>query len=196
MKIIGITGGVGAGKSEVLNIISDMCNCIIVRADELAKSLEAKGEVCYEALIKLLSSDILDDNMEIVPQKMARSIFESDDTEILSKVNAIIHPQVKKRILSMIDSEFQKGEAEYFFIEAALLIEDNYDLICDELWYIYADEHIRAQRLATSRGYSQEKIAGIMASQLDDSTFREKCDRVIDNSRSIEDTYNQLKELL
>lgn len=196
MKIIGITGGVGAGKSEVLNIISDMCNCIIVRADELAKSLEAKGEVCYEALIKLLSSDILDDNMEIVPQKMARSIFESDDTEILSKVNAIIHPQVKKRILSMIDSESQKGEAEYFFIEAALLIEDNYDLICDELWYIYADEHIRAQRLTTSRGYSQEKIAGIMASQLDDSTFREKCDRVIDNSRSIEDTYNQLKELL
>ncbi len=96
----------------------------------------------------------------------------------------------------MKDSESQKGEAEYFFIEAALLIEDNYDLICDELWYIYADEHIRAQRLATSRGYSQEKIAGIMASQLDDSTFREKCDRVIDNSRSIEDTYNQLKELL
>lgn len=197
LKVIGITGGVGSGKSQILSELEKLCVCRIIRADELAKALEKKGEVCYEALIKLLGRDILsEEDEEIVPSKMASRIFTSNDSNILEKVNGIIHPEVKKRILKYIDDEKQADLIDYFFIEAALLIEDHYDLICDELWYVYADEDTRTKRLIDSRGYSTAKIKGIMESQLDDETFRKYCRNVIDNSGDIKDSVRQLEEIL
>ena len=196
MKVIGITGGVGAGKSKVLKLIEDKCKCIIIRADELAKQLELKGEVCYLPLIKLLSESILNEDGDIDPAKMASAIFENDDKQILNRVNEIIHPEVKNRIISMIEEERRKDIIDYFFIEAALLIEDNYEKICDELWYIFADRETRSNRLKETRGYSDEKISGIMASQLDEDTFRQHCRVTIDNSGSLEDTIAQIDALL
>ena len=95
----------------------------------------------------------------------------------------------------MIKEARQKGFA-FFFIEAALLIEDHYDKIVDELWYIYADEDIRRKRLKESRGYSDEKIDGIFDSQSSDDTFRKHCSVVIDNSGSIKETREQIKQYL
>lgn len=194
MKIIGITGGVGAGKTEVIKIIEQLCSCVVVTADRLARSLEQKGEVCYMPLVELLGRDVLDEAGEIDAGKMARMIFSKDADDLLAKVNAIVHPAVKTRILEMISDEEKKG-TDYFFIEAALLIEDHYDTIVDEMWYIYADEDIRRQRLKESRGYSDEKIDEIFASQNSDEVFRRFCSVVIDNSGSIEDTRKQLTEL-
>lgn len=94
----------------------------------------------------------------------------------------------------MIREEEKKG-TDYFFIEAALLIEDHYDTIVDEMWYIYADEDTRRKRLKESRGYSDSKIDDIFASQSSDDVFRRFCSVVIDNSGSIEDTKIQLTEL-
>lgn len=196
MKVIGITGGVGSGKTEVLSFIENMVDCIVIRADELAKSLEKSDEVCYQPLVDLLGVAILGSDNEIDYKKMATAIFSSDTEDILSKVNNIIHPEVKKRILSMIDIEKNKGQIEYFFIEAALLIEDNYDTICDEMWYIYTDVSIRRQRLKESRGYSDSKIDSIIKSQLDDAVFRRYCKYTIDNSGRIEETKRQLETLL
>ncbi len=196
MKTVGITGGVGAGKSEVLKAISGMCRCIIVTADDLARSLEVKGEVCYEPLVELLGTGILAPDKEIDPKKMAQVIFAEGAEDLLKGVNAIVHPAVKERILCMIDEAADAGEADFFFIEAALLIEDHYDKIVDELWYIYADEDTRRDRLRTSRGYSDEKIDGIFESQSDDEVFRKYCAVVIDNSGSIEDTKKQLLQIL
>ncbi len=196
MKVIGITGGVGAGKSEVLKLIKDMCACTVVIADDLARSLEVKGEVCYEPLVELLRDDVLADDGQIDPKKMARMIFADGAEDILKKVNAIVHPAVKTRILSLIDAERKRKEKDYFFIEAALLIEDGYDKIADELWYIYADADIRRDRLKKSRGYSDEKIDDIMDSQSSEKTFRKYCKVVIDNSGTLADTAGQLSQLL
>ena len=194
MKTIGITGGVGAGKSEVLDLIEKMCSCTAVRADELAKSLEVRGEVCYEPLVELLGKDVLDEDGQIDRRKMAHMIF-ADGGDLLDEVNAIVHPAVKKRIKKMIKDEARSGSADYFFIEAALLIEDGYDKIVDELWYVYADENVRRDRLRKSRGYSDEKISDIMASQNSDEVFRQYCTVVIDNSGSLEETENQLSAI-
>ena len=65
MKIIGITGGVGAGKTEVIKMIEQLCSCIVVTADRLARKLEQKGEVCFEPLLDLLGDEVLDENGEI-----------------------------------------------------------------------------------------------------------------------------------
>ena len=194
MKIIGITGGVGAGKTEVIKMIEQLCSCIVVTADRLARKLEQKGEVCFEPLLDLLGDEVLDENGVIDAAKMARMIFAPGAEDLLAGVNAIVHPAVKTRILQMIREEEKKG-TDYFFIEAALLIEDHYDTIVDEMWYIYADEDTRRKRLKESRGYSDSKIDDIFASQSSDDVFRRFCSVVIDNSGSIEDTKIQLTEL-
>lgn len=196
MKVIGITGGVGAGKSEVLKLIRDMCRCIIVTADELARSLEVKGEVCFEPLVALLGDEVLGEDGEIDAKKMAGMIFAEGAQDILAKVNAIVHPAVKDRILSMIDDAKRSQKFDLFFIEAALLIEDGYDRIVDELWYVYADENVRRNRLKKSRNYSDEKITEIMDSQSSDDVFRRYCKVVIDNSGDISDTKKQIEKVL
>lgn len=194
LKVIGITGGVGAGKSQVLDIIKENCKCRIIIADELAKSLEQKGGSCYEPLRNLLGDDVLSEDEKIDPKKMAQMIFADD--ELLMKVNEIIHPAVKEEILRIIDDTVREGVYEYLFIEAALLIEDGYDLICDDLWYVYASVNTRSNRLKAGRGYSDEKIKSIMDSQLDEEIFRKYCSVVIDNDGDIEDTKSQIVEIL
>ena len=194
LRVIGITGGVGAGKSEVLRIISENCNCRIIIADEIAKELEGKGGICYGPLRELMGDGILDEELRIDPKKMAAAIFA--DEELLAKVNEIIHPAVKDEILRIIDETQAEGIYDYLFIEAALLIEDGYDLICDELWYVYAPEGIRRRRLSLSRGYSDEKITSIMKSQLDDEIFRKYCSVVINNDKDVETVKEQIVKIL
>lgn len=194
MKIIGITGGVGAGKSQVLTYIEDKYNCKIIRADEAAHLLELPGQECYKKLVELLGKDILNDDETIDKKKMADCIFR--DKSILEKVNQIIHPEVKKYIINQIAAEQEAKKVQFFFIEAALLIEEHYDEIVDEMWYIHCDADIRAKRLSQTRHYSDEKIADIMAKQLSEEEFRNNCQRVIINNGDLKETYLQIDEIL
>ena len=93
---------------------------------------------------------------------------------MLEKLNAIVHPAVKEYIKRAIEKEREYG-TPFFVIEAALLIEDKYDEICDELWYIYADEQTRIERLKLHRGYSEEKIRDLFANQLSEEEFFQHC---------------------
>lgn len=77
-------------------------------------------------------------------------------------------------------------------LEAALLIEEHYDEICDELWYIYTREDIRKERLMRSRGYSPEKVQQIFDSQLQEAVYRKQCKVVIDNNGTVEDAIRQI----
>ncbi|MCM1538865.1 MAG: dephospho-CoA kinase [bacterium] len=194
MKIIGITGGVGAGKSMLLSYIERHYPCRVVYADVTAKQLQEKGGACYTQLVRLLGSEVLSEDGRIDKTKMAQKIF-ADDT-LLAAVNAIVHPAVKQTILAEIQKERTAGQVGYFFIEAALLIEEHYDEICDELWYIYADEDARVKRLADARGYAEEKTEAIMKNQLAEEAFRRHCRVVIDNSRTPEEAYAQIDRQL
>lgn len=194
MKIIGITGGVGAGKSQILSYIQDHYHSRIVRADEVAHLVKEPGQSCYKGLIDLLGEKILNEDGTIHKGKMAEKIFS--DKQLLEKVNALMHPEVKKYILNQIQLEQERGEVEYFFIEAALLIEEHYDEIVDELWYIHADVDVRKQRLMQSRNYSAQKVADIMRGQLREEDFRKHCKEVISNNGDLEETYKQIKQIM
>lgn len=170
MITIGITGGVGAGKSSILSYLKAHYNCTVLLADNLASELKQKGEVCYAPIVSLLGDGILDLMGNIDNKKMAALIF--DNEELLGKVNAIIHPEVKKEIVRRIEEAGRSLKTDYFFLEAALLIEEHYDEILDEIWYVYASERVRRKRLKKSRGYSDSKIDNIMASQLSEEEFR------------------------
>ncbi len=194
MKVIGITGGVGSGKSALLAYIAEKYNCKVILADKAAHRVEAPGEPCYEKLVELLSESILNEDGTINKEKMAACIFRSED--MLEKVNGIVHPAVKTFILGEIERERKEGALDFLFIEAALLIEDGYLDIVDEMWYIYALEDIRRSRLKETRKYSDEKVTSIMDSQLSEEEFRKHCKVVIDNSGALAAAYAQIDKKL
>ena len=193
-KAVGITGGVGAGKSRVLRLLEKHACCRVIIADELAKKLQLPGERCYEAVTALLGTQILQKDGTICRPAMASLIY--GDEELRRQVNEIIHPAVTEEIRSAVCREKNEGKLRFLFIEAALLIENGFDRICDELWYVYAPEEVRRQRLRTDRGYSDEKISAIMASQLSEAEFRRACGVVIDNSGSVEETEKQIIDII
>lgn len=194
MRLIGITGGVGAGKSTILEYIKAHYLCRIYLADEVAHVVKEPGQPCYKALTELLGSEILDKDGQIHKGRMAEKIFR--DENLLEQVNAIVHPAVQEFLLEKIREARQEGQTELFFIEAALLIECGYRNIVDEMWYIYAGEGIRRERLRESRGYSPEKIEQIMSSQLTEEAFRAGSDFVIDNSGTPEESFRQIRRKL
>lgn len=194
MKTIGITGGIGAGKSQVLSYIKERYCCRIILADEVAHLVKEPGQPCYQALVQLLGMEILENDNTIDKKKMAAIIFA--DKLLLEAVNRIIHPAVKEYITNAIDTEKRENKLDFLFVEAALLIEEGYGRLVDELWYIYAQIPVRRVRLKESRGYSDELIDSILVRQLSDETYRENCQIIIDNSGSLEETYRQIKEKL
>ena len=191
MKFIGITGGVGAGKSTVLALLKDNFNCKVLLADEVAAELMTPGHDCFDRVVALKwPESVLDCQGKIDRLKMAKFMFA--DNSLREQVNAIVHPAVEQEVLNQVETERERHNIEYFFFEAALLIECGYGKLVDEMWYVFATENIREKRLMESRGYSKERINNMMSCQRSDESFRANCQFVIDNSGSPEDTLAQI----
>ncbi len=194
MHFIGITGGVGAGKTEILQYIRQHYKCEIYLADEVAHQVKRAGTACFARLVELLGEEIVSADGEIDKAVMADRIFS--DAGLLEKVNAIVHPAVKEYLLEKLALAKENPKLELFFVEAALLIETGYGQLVDEMWYIYADEEVRRMRLKEARGYQNDKIDRIMESQLSEEEFRKSSDFIIDNSGTLADTYRQINKKL
>ncbi len=193
-NIIGITGGVGAGKSTLLSYIKDNYNCLVILSDDVANDIKKKGFPAYDALVEALGRGILSEDGEIDKALMAKTIF--NDKNKLKTVNNILHPAVNQYIINIVDDERKRGVYDFVFVEAALLIENGYDKIVDEMWYVYADEDTRRKRLKASRGYSDQKVTDIFKSQLSDELFREHCAFVIDNSGEDSKAFSEIDNRL
>lgn len=194
MKVIGITGGVGSGKSALLAAIKTEYDCEILLADQIAHFLKEPEQSCYGPIVQLLGEDVLDERGWIDRNKMAEKIFA--DRLLLERVNAIVHPAVKQYIQEVITQEKKKQKLDFLFVEAALFLEAGYQDMADQVWYIYAKKQVREQRLQQGRGYSLEKIHSIMEKQLSEDVFYQKCDVVIDNSGSLEESMQQVRKEL
>lgn len=194
MRIIGITGGIGAGKSSVLELLEKNFNAFIIKADDVAKGTMEIGNAGYNKVLEIFGDEILDSVGAINRTKLAEIVFNNHQKLIV--LNSIIHPLVKKLITEQIGQLKCEEKYDYVFIEAALLIESHYDIICDELWYIYTPDEIRIQRLKASRGYDDQKIKDIFANQLQPEMFKKHCKVIIENDKSLEDTLEQLKKIL
>lgn len=191
MKFIGITGGVGAGKSEILSYLAKRPQTRVMLADEIAHELMEPGTECYARIVETFAGeDILEPDGRFDRGKLATVIF-SDATK-RKQMNDIVHPAVKEHVKCQAKEEAERGELRLLVLEAALLIEEHYDEICDELWYIYTREKIREERLIKNRGYSPEKVRQIFASQLKDEIYRSHCSVIIDNNGSVDDAYRQI----
>ena len=192
MKVIGITGGVGAGKSQALQYMQETWGAYVCYADNIGHMLQQPGELCYKRIVDAFGVHILDDTKQINRKKLAKIIFSDEEKRLA--LNAIMHPSIKERIRKLIQAENEKG-TKHFLVEAALLIEDAYEQICEEVWYVYAPEDVRRERLKQTRGYTDEKIEQIFTSQLSDREYREHCKVIIDNCEGVERMYEQIDAL-
>lgn len=191
IKVLGITGGVGAGKSTVLTYLQEKYHAGVLQLDAAAHVLMEPGRECYDQIVAAFGRDILAENGAIDRGRLYQKAFVSEKQ--VKRLNGIVHPQVKEYVKRWIEEKRAEGEAPFLVLEAALLLEDHYDLICDEIWFIFVKDEVRAQRLAASRGYTAEKTAQILKNQRSEEQFRAACQFVVDNSSDfLENTYEQI----
>lgn len=189
MKIIGVTGGVGAGKSTVLNYLEKRYGAKLILADLVGHEVMEPGHEAYEQVVKAFGQEIVSEDNTIDRKTLGAIVFADEKKRMI--LNRIIHPAVRQEILRRLE-EAKLSHMLYVVVEAALFLEENYDAFCDETWYIYTDEKIRRQRLKESRGYSDERIDQIFRSQKTHEEFQKRCLFMIDNNGSEEETFRQI----
>lgn len=189
MKIIGVTGGVGAGKSTVLNYLEKRYGAKLILADLVGHEVMEPGYEAYEQVVKAFGQEIVSEDKTIDRKALGAIVFADEKKRMI--LNRIIHPAVRQEILRRLE-EAELLHLSYVVVEAALFLEENYDAFCDETWYIYTDEKIRRQRLKESRGYSDERIDQIFRSQKTHEEFQKRCLFMIDNNGSEEETFRQI----
>ena len=178
--ILGLTGGVGSGKSTVTRILQEEYGFKLLLTDDIAKQLELPGGSCYEAMVKVFGEEILADGYgsRIDNPRLAAKIYA--DPEALETVNNIVHPAVWRYVSDYIDKYSMEG-GQHIAVETALPCTA-FRKMCDEIWFIYTEREIRIKRLMSDRGYTLDKSESIISRQLSDEEFRAYADVVIDNS--------------
>lgn len=187
--ILGITGGVGSGKTMVLKYFHEKFQAEIIEMDQVGKMISKSGQSAYQKILDTFGTKLKDSKTcEIDRAKLAAIVFQNN--EKLEQLNQIIHPLVKEYVLNKI--KIAKENNEFLIIESAILFEAGYESYCDAICYIYADEKIRYDRLRKNRGYTDEKTKIIISNQNSESFYKENCDYIIDNSMTQESTYAQI----
>lgn len=194
MKMIGITGGVGSGKSEVLKVLKEDYHAHIIMADQVAHELMEPGKASYDGIRKAFGEEVLNEDGTIHRETLGKIVFQ--EKEKLEQLNSITHIAVDHEILKRI-SRIKKTERNPLIVcEAALLVGAEYESLFEQLWYVYAKEEIRYERLRNSRGYTDEKICQMMKNQKSEEEFQKAATHVIDNSGNLEETKRQIKDIL
>ena len=194
MRVIGITGGVGAGKSAVLKYLKAIPGVRVLEADQVGHLLMEPGMECFQRIREHFGERVIAEDGSLDRAAVAHIIFS--DKKELEWQNALMHPAIKEWIRQELELERQQGACKLFVVEAALLIEDHYEDLCEAFWYLYTRPELRRERLKESRGYSDEKIDSIFARQRTDAEFRSHCREVIDNNGTKEELYGQIDLLL
>lgn len=191
MFVIGITGGVGSGKTLVAKIAGKKYNANLLIADELGHIVMKPGNNAYNRIVEKFGKDILEADGKIDRKKLADIVFNNDNARLY--INGIIHPEVIKYIEDYINS--RKSQDGYIILETAVMYETGCDKFCDEIWYIHAPADTRIKRLSKNRKYTEEKSRLIIDKQKPDKFFMERAGRVIENPGSIKELENTINSL-
>ncbi len=193
MKVIGITGGIGSGKSTVLGMLKDRYGAGIIVSDELGHLSMKKGTDTYLRIVKEFGEDILDGSGSIDRGRLSKILLSSE--EKLKIQNSIVHPFVIALIREKIEN-FRKEGKSIAAVESAILFEAGCDSLCDEVWFVTADAEVRIRRLISDRGYTYDKAKAFICRQKSDEFFLERCSKVIYNNGDIENLSKQLEKCI
>ena len=191
--VIGITGGIGSGKSVVTSLLRDKFDAAVIDTDTIGHEVMETGKSAYKKVVEIFGNKVLAEDGSIDRKKLGNLVF--DNRELLFKLNDIIHPAVEVEVDKRI-AEFIKKNYKYIALETALLIKVGYNRKCDKVWFVYADKDIRLKRLYNNRGVEKEKAIKIFESQNSEEEFRNIADDIINNSGSESETEIQIKNIL
>ncbi|WHH59934.1 dephospho-CoA kinase [Petroclostridium sp. X23] len=183
MKIIGLTGGTGSGKSTVAGMAKQL-NVKVIDADVVARQVVNPGEQALIEIVSVFGSDILLDNGQLDRKKLGSIVFS--DKEKLKLLNRITHKYIVNEIQREIQSEMKKGTYDYIMIDAAVLIESGLYNICDAIWVVSADKEERIRRIMNRDRLSYNEAINRINSQLDEKELKKHASAVINNDNDID----------
>ncbi|MCI9362131.1 MAG: dephospho-CoA kinase [Hungatella sp.] len=188
-RFIALTGGVGSGKSRILETLKENFPAAILQTDLVAKDLEEPGQPGFEALKKAFGEEIVDDTGRLRKEAMVRLVF--GDYKTREKINVLIHPLVWE----FVKQWCRRTEEPVAVVESALLPENPHDFFT-EVWYVHTSRENRIQRLMDSRGYSIERCIQMIEGQPSEEEYRRQADCVIDNNGTEEEIYGQIRKIM
>lgn len=192
MKIIGITGNSGSGKSSVSEIIAKKCdNSIIIDADKIAKSMAAINTKYYNAIKKEFGKDILKANLEIDRKKLANIIFNNDEKRDV--LNRITFKYVVSNIKQKINLNKNK---EVIILDIPLLFESGLDEICDITLGIIADKNVKIERICKRDKININQAENRINKQLEDKILEKNCNYIIENNGSLKELNEKLQNFI
>ncbi|MGN1231333.1 MAG: dephospho-CoA kinase [Anaerotignum sp.] len=193
MKVIGLTGGTGSGKSVVSKSLAE-AGAVIVDADKIAHEIILKGEPAYQEIIEYYGTGILDEDGNIIRKKLGEIVFH--DEEKLAFLNRCTHKYICAEVDRQIAAAKAEGTVKAIVLDAPLLLEAGLEQVCDGVWVVYADPEVRAQRVMARDGVTYELAKARIANQKSWEEYKQAADTVIDNSKDLPYLQEQLSELL
>ena len=178
MKIVGLTGGIGSGKSTVLKQFEDL-GINTYSADKVAKKLINSNEDIIESIKSLFGDNIYDNNI-LDTIKLSKIVFQ--DSHKLESLNSIIHPAVAKDFKSFIKT----NHGDYIVKEVAIIFETNTEDNYDKIILVKAPLEDRIKRVVLRDNITKDDVIRRVNNQIDDSTIIDKCDYIIDNNNLTE----------
>ena len=189
MFVIGLTGGIGTGKTSVSNILSSL-GASMINADKIGHKIYEPNSEGWMEVVNAFGKEILNENQEIDRKKLGSIVFK--DKKYLDQLNSITHP----RIYSEIESELQplsNNNVTVSVVEAALLIEAKWTSLADQVWVTVSNENIIYKRLEKRDGLNIEAIKARISSQMSTKEKLKFADVIIKNDSIIKDLEKEVQ---
>lgn len=193
MKIIGLTGGIGAGKSTVTEILLKE-GYPVIDADRISRKITEKGSPVLEKIAGVFGNDMILPGGELDRKKLASLVFS--DSEKRLRLEEITTKEVVRIISKKLDRMKSRGQTGPVFIDAPLLFESGADRLTDLVWTVDADISVRIERVCARDGATPQEVRDRIAAQMSSSRRAERSAEVIDNSKGKDELCRQVKELL
>lgn len=184
LKILGVTGGIGSGKSSVARILKDL-GAVLIDADSISKAVTARGGKALEELAGYFGEAILDGSGELDRKTVAGMVFK--DPVKLHALEAITHKHIIARILESVENLRSRGRTEVVALDVPIPVEHGFLDTADEVWVVTADMESRIARIMERSGYSHEEARDRINSQMKDEEYLLVADEVIRNDGSMEE---------
>ena len=190
MLTIGLTGGIGSGKSTVAQILGEF-GAQILDADKVAHTTYAPGAPAYDSVIAAFGNDVLAADRTIDRKKLGAIVFGSP--ERLNKLTSIVWPATRESIRRNVAELRASGAKLPIIVEAAILIEANWQPLFDEIWLVRASREQVVDRIESQRGLKPAETEARIRAQLSDEERSKHANLVIENNGSIQELRTLLK---
>jgi len=190
MLVIGLTGGIGTGKSTVAQVLEEQ-GASILDADRVGHEVYNPGRPGFHEIVEEFGREILAEDGTIDRKKLGGIVFA--DPKRLQKLNAIVHPRMKGMMREKLEA-LRRAGTEIAVIEAAILLEARWDDLADQVWVTVAPPEIAAERVAERSGLSVEQVMERIRAQMSNEDRVRRAHVVIDTSGDMESTRKQALE--